>query len=261
MRYLTHEAKRKKPHTGRLLIYRIGRFGEEVDVEYNSKKFRGRYRLNRHVCRMMPITRPEGALVGRPLHPNHGYLEKSGPPLREGVPAQRGRPGYVKFFKNGQAEPFILPLEKIDVENCIDFYSFKGAYFLHRCGGNIKAWKVEGCQNVGWLYPDGRSEVACLPKGPWLELQVFFVIPTARGYLFSGVDTRRKARIPGAVYLLTERGVQLVETGYVDGSGKDIQVSQDGCRVAYGFAKSPKFHEDIQEGAYAVHVLDVCNRD
>ena len=253
VRYQTRSVSRKERQAGLLPIYRMGRFGEEVDVEHDYRKYRKGFMFNRHVCRHMPIVKPEGTIGGRSLHPDHGYLETR----RD----KTGKLSNVRYFKKDRAEPIELAIKKVDANSCVQFYPFKGAYFVYRCFGDIKSWKKNGCQNVGWLYPDGKTETTCLPAGPWLNLQVIDIVPNAKGYLITGVDSRRRARSPGGVYLISDGGYQLIEKGYVDGSYDDNQVSPDGCLVAYGYARSAKFYEDIQEGIYAVHVLDVCNRN
>lgn len=166
-----------------------------------------------------------------------------------------------------------LPFSASDIgAACTRFFAFKDAYFLFDClaphgpdGGIAQraAWAATNCLPAWWLWSDGRTEKTCIPFGPWAIEAGWGVAPTAKGLFLYSLDYDSRSDMgPAGGYLAAGDGVRKIIDGWIEvgGSTSNLGVSSDGCRIAFGFAESPKAYRDGY-GPRTTRILDVCGEN
>jgi len=250
----------------------VGQEKELVEPTREGPSHDDQYRWAPTDCRYVRTPAQLRRREWAPLREGDGYLdfEPSGPiqnffGMQKTPPEQQQKIHLRRFSPDEDIE---LPIGVWQVTaTCVRYFAFKDAYFLHDCL-SIQEEKVGthyhlnkfNCLPAWWLWRDGRTERMCIPSGPWNSGSSFSVIPTARGLFISTVrdGEMRKPKYAGG-YLVKDGQIKKLVSGVIPGAIKEkINVSADGCRLAFSIAPNFNALDNRTLGPITVRVLDVC---
>jgi hypothetical protein len=173
--------------------------------------------------------------TGRYLLDGHGYLdygETRSSDLRANPP--------VVLVKEDASKGIVLPFGKRQVES-LEFYPFKGAYFVYGAFLDPSTrivkhpWPNTVPHPLWWVMPEGTVSEVLIPPGVWNSGGSLQFTPTVKGVVATYHGGTKSDRDPGTqgLYLIRENEVaRTIIRGFVARVG----VSPDGCRVAFSHA-------------------------
>lgn len=240
-----------------------GRVVEERPVQKYQKAKPGKFNFYNHYnCKREIQTKGLfPGLTSRALRRGDGHLV-----YKLGTVGSKPIP--VKLVNPDQSLNVELPFTNYDVtSSCARYIEFKQAYFVFNCilGGDpndirVKKWKAENCLSAWWLWSSGKTERLCIPYGPWAIGGTWSVMPLVNGLFITTIhyESRSKAGQAGG-YLFRRNELEKIVTGMLQiASHNQNVISADGCRVAFGYAPTPKTQSRIGKGKITTRILDVC---
>lgn len=189
-----------------------------------------------------------------PLLPGDGFLGFERKPH-----LKVGEKSTVSYYQNENADPTPLPIRWPGIDPvCVQYYQFKGAYFISVCVPNRdegKKLRSRECIPAWWFWPKtGETEELCL-KSDAISKNYVRYAPSRIGMLrFVAYRQTVHGKKPGGVYLNPTDGEP---EKILEGVVKDASVSPDGCKVAVRTTEprrdgvKPSFRD-------ALRVIDLC---
>lgn len=245
----------REPETGkRTWTFYRGKFNEElIDQTVDRKKDK----LNcRYIFVWPTFTKGKTHAI---LRNGDGYLvlDEKDPNAKFG--------NYPLLHQKGEnQEPIRLPFRRYQADR-VEFYSFKGAYFLapssyfiEETGTHLTPWPSNVPLFTWWLLPNGKSEKVEIPLGSWTRGGLRFY-PTREGVFLVNRHSRSD-RDPGNAggYMVKGKDVRRVISGVLT----DIStVSPDGCRVAFSHAPMPENDRFDAKNKRTLKMIDVCTKE
>lgn len=263
--YLTYGRRYRNSDGEIVSVNKRGAIGEEVTSVYNTTtgiRLRGGevYEQPEHFvgspvsCK--PVEHPPH-MIGRyfvPLRPEDGYLDFGDLPVRidEMPKATYHRQGEAEQAEQAeQAEEAIsLPFSLDDIYTGIRWYAHEKRYFFRYAPKSVgvkMSWRNTDCLPSWWMSPDGKTDKVCIPAY-WYDYEVADIYPTKLGYVLSVWDDKR-----AGLYLAGDHfdGQERIVEGKVYG----VDVSEDGCRLAYGTNPDPKNPDGWN---VRLQMVDIC---
>jgi hypothetical protein len=154
--------------------------------------------------------------------------------------------------------PIPLPVTRGQaIFTCTQYRRFSGLFYLETCPAGAETWNEDQpCRPYWTVEPTtARTEKHCLPfdaslGSVWPEL-----VPTKEGMFFTA-HQNLKLDDPGMSGLFRVDGdrVRLVVPGVV----RHVQVSPNGCRLAFAYAKQLRDTLIGTSGHYSMVAIDIC---
>ncbi|MDF0651762.1 MAG: hypothetical protein P0121_09875 [Nitrospira sp.] len=190
------------------------------------------------------------------LREDDGYLL-----LDEKAPNVKFENYPILYFKGGIGESIPLPFRRYQADR-VEFYPFKGAYFLapssyfiEETSTHLTPWPPNIPLFTWWLFPDGKTEKVEIPLGLWTKGGLKFY-PTREGVFLVNRHSRSD-RDPGNAGGYVVKGKQVSKV--INGVLTDIStVSPDGCRVAFSHTPAPENDRFDARNKRTLKMIDVC---